>query len=141
VILRPHARAVFFRCGLTLLGLAAAAAPAGAGHGGSATVVTLAATDARRLLDEGRGALFVDLRPAAEFARGHVPGARSLPIRELPRRSGELPKGGAAILYCDCGALELRAAFQLLWDQGHRNLAVLEDTFLDWRERGYPVER
>lgn len=48
--------------------------PAAASHGGAVTVLTLPAPYAKRLLEEGRRPVFVDLRPAAEFAQGRVSG-------------------------------------------------------------------
>jgi rhodanese-related sulfurtransferase/DNA-binding HxlR family transcriptional regulator len=45
-------------------------------------------------------AVLVDVRPAEEFAAGHIDGARSIPIEELERRLAELPKNREVIAYC-----------------------------------------
>jgi rhodanese-related sulfurtransferase/DNA-binding HxlR family transcriptional regulator len=45
-------------------------------------------------------AVLVDVRPAEEFAAGHIEGARSIPIDELKRRLAELPKDREVIAYC-----------------------------------------
>src|SRR5262245_28342215 len=37
-------------------------------------------------------ALVLDVRPSEEYRAGHIPGALSIPIRELKRRLSELPK-------------------------------------------------
>lgn len=42
----------------------------------------------------------VDVRPAAEFAAGHLPGARSIPIDELPGRTSELSGDREVVVYC-----------------------------------------
>jgi rhodanese-related sulfurtransferase/DNA-binding transcriptional ArsR family regulator len=42
----------------------------------------------------------VDVRPAAEFQAGHLPGARSFPLEELPARLGELPRSRPVVAYC-----------------------------------------
>ncbi|HHH28347.1 MAG TPA: rhodanese-like domain-containing protein [Polyangiaceae bacterium] len=42
----------------------------------------------------------IDVRPADEFAAGHLAGARSVPLAELPARLGELSKERALIAYC-----------------------------------------
>jgi rhodanese-related sulfurtransferase len=55
-----------------------------------------------RLLAELRrgGLTLVDVRPAEEFQAGHLPGARSLPLAELPARLGELPRARPVVAYC-----------------------------------------
>jgi rhodanese-related sulfurtransferase len=45
-------------------------------------------------------AVLVDVRPAEEYAAGHIDGARSIPITELERRLVELPEDGEVIAYC-----------------------------------------
>jgi rhodanese-related sulfurtransferase len=124
--------------GLVLLLLAQ---PAAAGHGRDDTVLTLKPPYARRLLEEGRGPVFVDLRPPEEFKKGRVPGARSLPLAELRRRHAEVPRAGLVILYCDCAPSDAQAAYQFLREQGYRNITLMEEGFLGWATRGFPVER
>lgn len=53
---------------------------------------------AKRLLDAGR-AIFVDVRSEGDYEQAHVPGATSMPLREIPRRYGELPRGQQLIFY------------------------------------------
>jgi rhodanese-related sulfurtransferase len=40
------------------------------------------------------------VRPPAEYAAGHIEGARSIPLAELERRLGELPPDREVIAYC-----------------------------------------
>lgn len=42
----------------------------------------------------------LDVRPAREFAAGHLPGARSMPLAELPGRLRELPRDREVVAYC-----------------------------------------
>jgi rhodanese-related sulfurtransferase/predicted transcriptional regulator len=44
--------------------------------------------------------VLVDVRPAEEFAVGHIEGARSIPIDELEQRLAELPAEGEVVAYC-----------------------------------------
>jgi phage shock protein E len=54
------------------------------------------------------GAALVDVRTPEEFARGHAPGARNIPLQELPRRLAEVgPAGTRVVVYCQAG---MRAA-------------------------------
>ena len=49
----------------------------------------------------GRGdVVLVDVRPEAEYAAGHIEGARSIPLDELERRLAELPADREVVAYC-----------------------------------------
>jgi rhodanese-related sulfurtransferase len=49
----------------------------------------------------GRGeVVLIDVRPAEEFAAGHIDGARSIPLDELEQRLAELPADREVIAYC-----------------------------------------
>lgn len=126
---------------LSALLSALGALPATAGHDTGAPVLAVPAPYAKRLLDEGERLIFIDLRSADEFGRGRLPGARSLPLRELRQRYAEVPRTGRVMLYCACPPEEIGAAFQFLWNQGYRNISVVEEGFPGWVRRGYPVER
>ena len=82
--------------------LDAAAKVLGLGRG------SLSGEEARRLVADG--ALLVDVRSPAEFARGHLPGAVNLPIGEVEERYGELPADRPLVLYCSGGVRSKRAA-------------------------------
>lgn len=62
----------------------------------------LQASEREALLDDlGRGrSTLLDVRPAAEFEAGHLPGARSIPFHELPSRLDEVPRDRPVVAYC-----------------------------------------
>jgi rhodanese-related sulfurtransferase/biotin operon repressor len=98
---------------------------------------------ARELLDRVRKGLVtvLDVRPPEEFAASHVPGAVNIPIRELEKRLGELPKRKEVIAYCR-GPYCLMSydAVELLRKRGMK-ARRLEDGLPEWRVAGLPVER
>lgn len=51
------------------------------------------------------GALLLDVRTAAEFGTGHLPGAKNIPVSELGGRLGEVgtSKTRAVVVYCASG--------------------------------------
>ena len=49
------------------------------------------------------GALFVDVRSAGEFASANAPGTVNIPLPELGRRLGEIPKSAPVVLCCASG--------------------------------------
>jgi DNA-binding transcriptional ArsR family regulator len=44
--------------------------------------------------------VLVDVRPAEEYAAGHIDGARSIPLAELEQRIAELPGDADIVAYC-----------------------------------------
>jgi rhodanese-related sulfurtransferase len=44
--------------------------------------------------------VLLDVRPRDEYEAGHIPGARSIPIGELPDRLDELPARQEVVAYC-----------------------------------------
>jgi rhodanese-related sulfurtransferase len=87
----------------------------------------------------GGDVIVLDVRPAPEFAAGHIPGAWSVPPGEVQRRLGELPKDTAVVAYCR-GPYCVYAddAVRELNGNGHR-ARRLEDGFPEWKRAGLPV--
>jgi rhodanese-related sulfurtransferase/DNA-binding transcriptional ArsR family regulator len=83
--------------------------------------------------------LVLDVRPAPEYAAGHIPGAVSIPVEELPGRLAELPDDVEVVAYCR-GAYCVFAhdAVRLLTSHGRRAVR-LSDGMLEWRLAGQPV--
>ena len=52
-----------------------------------------------RRLERG-GVYLIDVRPPFEYAHGHLPGAVSLPVDQLPSRLAELPRDRPIVAYC-----------------------------------------
>jgi len=112
-----------------------------AGHGTEDDVVTITAEQVKNFLDAREKIVLFDLRPVKDFQKTRLPGARSLPMKELDKRFHEIPKSGRVVLYCDCPQNEIiEQAYQLLKDYGYRNTAVMADAFQEWLLRKYPVE-
>ena len=81
----------------------------------------------------------LDVRPPAEFAAGHVTGARSVPLSELRRQLRDLSKDVEVVAYC-------RGHYCVFADEAVRQLLAkgyrarrLEDGFPEWRRAGLPV--
>jgi rhodanese-related sulfurtransferase len=83
--------------------------------------------------------LVLDVRPEDEYAAGHIPGARSMPLRELRERLGELPAGTEVVAYCRGPYCILAPeAVELLRAHGIRARRLAEG-MPDWRALGLPV--
>ena len=81
----------------------------------------------------------LDVRPAEEYAAGHIPGALSIPLDELAERLGDLPADQEIVAYCR-GAYCVLAydAVRLLTARG-RPARRLADGMLEWRLADLPV--
>jgi len=92
----------------------------------------------RRLKDDV--VTVIDVRPADEFAAGHVPRAINIPLPDLPRRLRDLPRERQIVAYCR-GAYCVLAfeAVALLRERGFTAVR-LEQGFPEWRAAGLPVE-
>jgi phage shock protein E len=86
--------------------------------------------------------IVLDVRTAAEFAAGHVPGARNLSHDELPARLEELAalRDKQVVLYCRSGR-RTQIAEDVLRKAGFTKLLHLEGDWLAWEAGKHPVER
>jgi rhodanese-related sulfurtransferase len=92
----------------------------------------------RRRMERG-SAVLLDVRPPAEYAAAHLPGAISIPLEELERRSNELPADRMIVAYC-------RGPYCVFADEATEKLrrkgfrvARLEEGVHEWRQAGYPL--
>ncbi len=90
-------------------------------------------------LDDG-GVVVVDVRPSAEYAAGHIAGARPIPIGRLSRQLRYLPDGVEVVAYCR-GPYCVFAddAVRLLRRRG-RLARRLEDGYPEWLHAQLPIE-
>jgi rhodanese-related sulfurtransferase len=86
-----------------------------------------------RRLEDGDDLVVLDVRPAAEYAAGHLPGAVSIPVGELRRRLADLPADREVVAYCRgpyCAFAH--EAVELLRDEGFA-ARRLEDGLPEWQ--------
>jgi rhodanese-related sulfurtransferase len=83
----------------------------------------------------------LDVRPVEEYRAGHIPGAISMPVHELERRLKELPKSRRIVAYCRGPYCVMAVeAVALLRKKGFK-AERMELGVVDWRSRGFRVER
>ncbi len=99
--------------------------------------------EAKKAFDE-QAALFLDARPAADYAEAHLPGALNLPparfeelFLDLADRIEEAP---ALLVYCtgeECSdSIEVAERLQ---ETGDHTIYVMEAGWRAWVEAGYPT--
>ena len=104
--------------------------------------VEMTPVDRQRLLERALAGevIVLDVRPPAEFRAGHIPGARSVPLDQLRRTLGSIPKDQEVVAYCRGPYCVLALeAVELLRAEGYR-ATRLEDGVAEWRAAGLPVD-
>ena len=106
--------------------------------GGSNEVGTLEAT---RLMNQP-GTLVLDVRDEKEFAEGHLPRARNVPLKELGAKAAELAKNKSkpVLVSCRTGARS-GAAARALKAHGFTSVYQLKGGFAEWQKASLPVEK
>jgi rhodanese-related sulfurtransferase len=83
--------------------------------------------------------IVLDVRPPEEYDAAHVAGAVSVPLEELERRLGELPRDRQIVAYCRGPYCVLAVkAVETLRRHGFDAVRAPESVE-DWRELGIPV--
>jgi rhodanese-related sulfurtransferase/DNA-binding transcriptional ArsR family regulator len=83
----------------------------------------------------------LDVRPAEEYAAGHVPGAVNVPLKQLELHLADLDPRQEVVAYCRGPHCIL--AFEAVARLRERGFTArrLEDGFPEWQLAGLPVER
>ena len=98
----------------------------------------------KELFDRGEG-FFLDARDGITFAKGHIRGARTLPLGEfearLPEFRQQVPMTMPLIIYCNgFGCHDSMDLGKKLIAAGYWEVFVYEGGYPEWVEAGYPVE-
>jgi len=76
-----------------LLGAAAPAAPP------DHPVTYVSVDEVKGMLDRGEAVDLIDVRTLPEFEEAHIKGARSIPLRGVAQRLGEIPRNRLVVFY------------------------------------------
>ncbi len=87
---------------------------------------------------DDRHAIVLDVREPDEFARGHIPGARLMPLRTVLDVGPDLARDRRLLLACRSGRRTQRAMHMLL-SMGFEDVFGLHGGILAWRAEGLPV--
>ena len=82
----------------------------------------------------------VDVRTPGEYAAGHLPGAKLIPLQEIDHRLAEIDRTRPVLLYCHTGHRSARA-LEILRDEGFPDAKHLAGGINAWKSAGLPVVR
>lgn len=117
---------------LALLAMCTAAVAAG--------FKNIPSVEAQRLLATKKNVLVVDVRTPGEYRQARLKGALLIPVGELERRLGEIPRNRPVLVYCTVGSRSGHAA-GILAGKGYGEVYNLADGIVGWYQRGLPIEQ
>ncbi|WP_080805178.1 rhodanese-like domain-containing protein [Desulfamplus magnetovallimortis] len=99
-------------------------------------VKSLDAEATRKLIDENSEEQFtlLDVRQPGEYEHGHLPGAKLIPLPDLPDRLAELDPEKTQIVYCAVGGRS-RVAAQMLAGKGFDRVINMSGGFKAWKDK------
>ncbi len=93
------------------------------------------------LLEQGSTLALIDVREHGEYNAAHVPGASSVPRRQLEHRMGRLaPFRGEQVVVCDDDGRRATLAARTLERMGYQRVAVLDGGVNRWASEDLPTE-
>lgn len=92
---------------------------------------TITPSEIKKRLNSGEPLNIVDVREDEEVAAGMIPGAKHIPLGELPDRHGEIQKTDEIILVCRSGNRSARA-LGYLESLGYKGLKNMTGGMLEW---------
>jgi rhodanese-related sulfurtransferase len=106
---------------------------------GASGVPNISTTEAVMLMSRNKP-LVLDVRDAAEFAAGHIQGARHIPLAELANRLAEIEKfkNKPVLVHCQKG-MRAKTACTILKSHGFTQLHQLQGGLDAWVEAKMPV--
>lgn len=122
------------------LALGLVAGTAACGQHSPADAVTL--DEARTAVQSGQAVLF-DLREPQEHARGVAKESKLLPMSQLARRLGEIPKDPKQPVYLICATQNRSSASlkALRAQGGYEHVKYVVGGMSGWAQRGWPLSQ
>jgi rhodanese-related sulfurtransferase len=109
-----------------------------------ASLTTQGSEEVFRELHGGRPLQLVDVRSQAEWLKGHLPGATSMPLHELRSVAAAIDFSRPSLLYCQAGYRASTAASILLRDHAAKGsvmeISIMVDGIEGWHASGLPLE-
>jgi len=95
------------------------------------------ALELKRKLDRRDNFVLIDVREPHEYQIARIPGARLIPLGELPKHLRELDPNGEYVMQCKSGARSQRAV-DLLKQNGFKNVVNMTGGILAWSDKVDP---
>jgi rhodanese-related sulfurtransferase len=96
-------------------------------------VENISAEEAKDLVDKDKSIIVLDVRTKSEYMSGHIPGAKLVPLNQLPNEIEELNdlKEKPVLVYCATGRRSLMA-IKILIQNDFSNIRHLNNGISSW---------
>ena len=106
---------------------------AGCGQSPAGAGVDISVDEALRLW-QNKEAIIIDVRTPGEYRDGHIPGVVNIPLDELEKRIGEIPKDKKVVLICRTGSRSAQGT-RLLRSKGFNNVYNSTGGMSTWKRK------
>ena len=96
------------------------------------------AVEVKQKLDRGDDFMLIDVREPHEYQIARIPGAKLIPLGELPNRLNELDPNADIVAHCKSGGRSQKAV-DLLKQNGFKNVRNMTGGILPWSDKVDPT--
>jgi rhodanese-related sulfurtransferase len=100
----------------------------------------LTSRDVKVILEKNKSVFLLDVRTQQEYSQGKLGGSVLIPLGELERRIGDVPRNKTIVVYCAVGSRS-KAAAGFLSKSGYKDVFNMSDGIVGWYRNGFPVQR
>jgi rhodanese-related sulfurtransferase len=88
-------------------------------------------------------ATIVDVREAKDFAGGHLPDAKNIPLADFDKRISELDKfkSKSVVVVCQTGGMRAATAANKLAKAGFTDVVTLDGGIAAWQKANLPLKK
>jgi len=97
-------------------------------------VPEITAVEVKKMMDEKKAFVLIDVREPHEFQICSIPGSKLIPLGEVPRRMHELNSADEIVVHCRSGMRSAQAV-ELLMKSGFRKIHNLKGGILAWSDQ------
>jgi len=101
-------------------------------------VPEITATEVKKMMDERRPFVLVDVREPHEYQICRIPGSKLIPLGDVPKRMHELNSADEIVVHCRSGQRSAQAV-ELLMKAGFRKIHNLKGGVLAWADQVDPT--
>ncbi|MBI4167249.1 MAG: molybdopterin-synthase adenylyltransferase MoeB [Acidobacteria bacterium] len=106
-------------------------------HAPSARLPEISAPELKKMMDEKKSLVLIDVREPHEYQICNIPGSKLIPLGEVARRMNELNSADDIVVHCKSGMRSARAV-ELLMQSGFRKIHNLRGGILAWSDQVDP---
>ena len=89
-------------------------------------------------LIQGGDVYILDVRTRGEYMKGHLRGAKNIPLNDIEKRIGKVPMGKKVLVYCQTGSRSVRA-IRRLEVAGYPSLFHMHEGYRGWKKADHPT--